>query len=300
MKNKQPHSANVLNDIRDYWYSPDFLELMAKRWKLNEVKTMLDVGCGMGHWGQLLAPFLSSDMHTTGIDPEKMWIEKAIERAEKKGLTSHTTYQTGTAETIPFPDGYFDMVTCQTVLIHVKDVSLALKEMLRVLKPGGLIAIAEPNNLVSRLILNNLNFNEPVDEIIDSVRFELICERGREKLNKGNASRGDIIPYYFYQADIKNIQVYLSDLADYFIPPYDSPREKITLSGLDEDFQEYWDSVKEEMQEFFLAGDGLLSDFEMHWDKVIKNKDRIIAGYKNKTLCAAGGLIMYLISGRKK
>ena len=154
---KQPHSVSVLTDIRDYWYSPDFIELMAKRWELTQVETILDVGCGIGHWGQLLAPFLSSKMHMIGIDPEELWIEKATERAQQKGLASRTTYQIGTAEVIPFPDHSFDMVTCQTVLVHVKDATVALNEMLRVLKPGGLIAVAEPNNLISRLVLNNFN-----------------------------------------------------------------------------------------------------------------------------------------------
>jgi ubiquinone/menaquinone biosynthesis C-methylase UbiE len=78
-----------------------------------------------------------------------------------------SNYQLGTAEAIPFPDSYFDMVTCQTVLIHVKDITIALNEMLRVLKPGGLLAVAEPNNLVSRLIFNNLNFNDSVEDIIN-------------------------------------------------------------------------------------------------------------------------------------
>ena len=136
--------------------------------------------------------------------------------------------------------------------------------------------------------------------IINPVRFELICERGREKLNKGNAFRGDMMPFYFFtKAGVKNIQVYLSDLADCFIPPYETPRERITLLGLNEDSKEYWDNIRQEMQEFFLAGGGLPLEFEAYWDRTLKNKDRIINGYKNKNLCSAGGLIMYLISGRK-
>lgn len=298
MTNK-PHSENVLTDLRDYWYSPDYIELMAKRWELNQVKSMLDVGCGIGHWGQLIAPFLSSEMHMTGIDPEKIWVEKATERAKQKGLGASATYQIGTAENIPFPDNSFDMVTCQTVLVHVKDAAISLKEMLRVLKPGGLIAVAEPNNLVSSLILNNLNFHDSIDDIIEPVRFALICERGREKLNRGNASRGDLIPFYFHQAGLKNIQVYLSDLADYFIPPYETSRERLTLSELSQSSPEGWGEAKRELQEFFAAGGGSQPDFEEHWQHLFKSVNQKIEGYKNKTLCSAGGLIIYLVSARK-
>ncbi len=299
MTKKHPHSENVLTDLRDYWYSPDFIALMAKRWELNQVKSMLDVGCGIGHWGQLIAPFLSPDMHMIGIDPEELWIVKATERAKQKGLASRATYQLGTAESIPFPDDSFDMVTCQTVLIHVKDAAISLKEMLRVLKPGGLIAVAEPNNVVSSLIFNNLTFNDSVNDIIEPARFALICERGREKLKRGNANRGDMMPFYFQEAGLKNIQVYLSDLADYFIPPYETPRERLTLLELYEYSKEGWDETRRELQELFLAGGGLLSEFEVHWKRLRKSKDQMIDGYKNKTLFSAGGLIIYLISARK-
>ncbi len=40
------HSEEYFGDFRDYWYNLDFLELMAKRWELENVKTLLDVGCG--------------------------------------------------------------------------------------------------------------------------------------------------------------------------------------------------------------------------------------------------------------
>ena len=297
---KKPHSADVLNDLRDYWWSPEFIELMAKRLHFDQVHSMLDIGCGIGHWGQLLAPYLATDKVVVGIDPEEQWIRKAAARAKAKDQTSFSSYQLGSAENIPFPDDYFDLVTCQTVLVHVKELSAAITEMVRVLKPGGLFLVAEPNNIVSSLIFNTLNFNDPVDDIVERIRFELICEHGREILGRGRVNRGDIIPYYLKQVDLDDIEVRISDSADYFIPPYHSPREKFALSGLYEDFKYYWDYYEVEMKEFFLAGGGQESQFQKYWDMVIKNKDRIIEGYKQKTLYTAGGVMMYLISGRKK
>ncbi len=299
MNTHKSHSADVLNDIRDYWYSPSFIALMAERWKLHQIKSMLDVGCGIGHWGQLLIPFLSQDAKTSGIDPEIEWIKAAEDRAQQKNLRN-TTYQLGTAEQIPYPDHHFDMVTCQTVLVHVKDVSIALDEMLRVLKPGGLIAIAEPNNLVQRVIFNNLTFHDSINDIVNLLRFELICEHGRENLGKGNASRGDLIPYYFHQARLQSIEVYQSDLADYFIPPYTTPREECALQGLNDENETFWNAAQNEMKEFYLAGSGLPQDFEKYWHLFIQHKNRILDGYKNKTLCSPGGTLMYLISGIKK
>ncbi len=44
------HSEEYFGDFRDYWYNRDFLELMAKRWELEKVNTLLDVGSGQCHW----------------------------------------------------------------------------------------------------------------------------------------------------------------------------------------------------------------------------------------------------------
>ena len=52
------HSEEYFGDFRDFWYNFDFLELMAKRWELGNVRTLLDVGCGQCHWTRLVSAFL--------------------------------------------------------------------------------------------------------------------------------------------------------------------------------------------------------------------------------------------------
>jgi hypothetical protein len=44
------HSAEYFGDTRDYWWNPDFLELMAKRLLFVRVQDVLDIGCGVSHW----------------------------------------------------------------------------------------------------------------------------------------------------------------------------------------------------------------------------------------------------------
>ena len=125
------------------------------------------MGCGIGHWGQLLVSVLPQDVVITGIDQENSSLLKAQERAKQKGLSNRFHYQQGDALSIPFPDASFDMVTCQTVLIHLHDPKVGLKEMLRVLKPGGLLLAAEPNNFANRAIISNMTQNLSVDNEID-------------------------------------------------------------------------------------------------------------------------------------
>ncbi len=296
-----PHSGIYFGDQRDLWWNYDFIELMAKRWDLASVRSVLDVGCGIGHWGFTLQPFISKETQMYGIDPESTWVEKATDRAREKGLDSQCHFQLGTAENIPFKDNSFDMVTCQTVLIHVADINVALKEMIRVLKPGGLLAVAEPNNIAPLLIFNTLNVNEPFDDLLEHIRFHITCERGKQALGLGYNSVGDILPYAFSKQNLNNIQVFLSDKTSLMIPPYDTKEEKTLLKHINEsENKEIIVWPVDESKRYYLAGGGTELEFEKIWTKLIKDAKESIEGFKNKTLSSTNATVMYLISGRKK
>src|SRR5215510_6888703 len=87
------HSAEYFGDTRDYWWNLDFLELMAKRLSLDRVQDVLDVGCGVGHWGQLLAKVLPRRARVQGVDRDPLWVEKAGARATACGLADRFNYQ---------------------------------------------------------------------------------------------------------------------------------------------------------------------------------------------------------------
>lgn len=70
-KNNVPHSGHYFNDARDFWWNKDFLQLMANRLCLKNIQKILDVGCGQGHWGLILLPFLHADAELIGVEPEK-------------------------------------------------------------------------------------------------------------------------------------------------------------------------------------------------------------------------------------
>lgn len=301
MSNEQmPHSGHYFGDQRDLWWNYDFMELMAKRWDLRTVQRVLDVGCGVGHWGFTLAPFLNKDAQVIGIDPEATWVKKATERAKERGLGQNYHYQVGTVERLPFEDNAFDMVTCQTVLIHVADIDIALKEMIRVLKPGGLLAVAEPNNIAPLLIFNTLNVDEPLDNLLEQIRFQAICERGKKALKLGYNSVGDILPFAFSKQKLNNIQVYLSDKTSTMIPPYRTNEEQILLKQIIEwEDQEIVVWPKDETKRYFLAGGGAASEFEPIWEMLIKESKESTKAIRNQTLSSTNATVMYLISAKK-
>src|SRR6478609_1784748 len=112
-REQDSHSAEYFGDTRDFWWSADFLALMAHRLAFDRVGDVLDVGCGVGHWSLLLAKFLPETARLHGIDRDPHWIEQA--RARAAGLARPCYYQVGVAERLPFAAASFDLVTCQTV-----------------------------------------------------------------------------------------------------------------------------------------------------------------------------------------
>lgn len=298
---RKAHSEEYFGEYRDFWWNQDFLKLMGTRLKLDQVHTVLDAGSGVGHWGQLLASVLPKKAQLTGVDFEESSVAKATKRAEQQGLSNRYHYQVGDVTSLPFADETFDMVTCQTVLIHLKDPVAGLREMLRVLKPGGLILAAEPNNFSNRAVASNLTENHSVDEVMERMKFGLLIERGKKALGLGFNSEGDLVPGYLAQLEAEEIQVYLSDKSVPFFPPYLSAEQKANINQMrDWAAREFvgWD--RDEMKKYYLAGGGDPAKFDYYWNQGLKDVKEAVQAIDKHKYHSAGGAITYLISARKK
>ncbi|CAG1015491.1 2-polyprenyl-6-hydroxyphenyl methylase / 3-demethylubiquinone-9 3-methyltransferase [Anaerolineales bacterium] len=93
----------------------------------------LDVGCG---GGILSEEFAKVGCRVTGLDPSAPSLETARSHAEMQGLT--IDYRQGSGEEMPFEAGQFDIVVCCDVLEHVDDLEKTIREVARVIKPGGM------------------------------------------------------------------------------------------------------------------------------------------------------------------
>lgn len=296
----QPHSAEYFGAFRDYWWNADFLNLCAERYRLAEVRDALDVGCGVGHWGRLLAPFLPT-ARLTGIDREPEWVTEAATRAAEAGLDGRFAYLQADAARLPFPDGAFDLVTCQTVLIHVADARTVLREMLRVLAPGGLLLAVEPNPLAGRLALDSLSAARSADDIAEDVWFELTCLRGKARLGLGDGMVADELPGLLGELGLSAIQVHVSDKASPLVPPYDSEEQRVLVAQYLDWARRAagpWDRT--ESLRYFLAGGGAAADFDAHWDRAARWSRAFPSAVEAKSYRASGASLMYLVSGRKR
>jgi SAM-dependent methyltransferase len=103
--------------------------------------SLLDVGCGPGTITADLAELVAPG-RVVGLDREEAPLGQARAEAERRGLTT-TSYVVGDVYALDFPDGTFDVVHAHQVLQHLTDPAAALREMARVTRPGGLVAVRD-------------------------------------------------------------------------------------------------------------------------------------------------------------
>jgi ubiquinone/menaquinone biosynthesis C-methylase UbiE len=99
----------------------------------------LDLGCAEGHWSVALAQRGASGV--IGVEP----IESRVAEANARPHPPTVSFAVGQAEALPMPDQSFDGVLLNEVLEHVAHEQATLREVVRVLRPGGHLALFSPN-----------------------------------------------------------------------------------------------------------------------------------------------------------
>jgi len=299
-KGRAEHSAEYFGSTRDHWWNREFLELIAKRWRFEAVREVLDVGCGVGHWGMLLATVMPVGTRVTGVDREPQWVEQATARARAGGRGGLFSFRPGEAERLPFADDSFDLTTCQTVLIHLPDPARAISEMLRVTRPGGLVVVAEPNNLAESLLLDSVTHRASIDELVELVRFQLTCERGKLALGEGDNSLGNRVAGLFVSQGLERVEVYVNDKATAIFPPYETEEQRqFSEEARDRVARRFWNWSEADTRRFFLAGGGAEHAFDAHFARGLAARERIVGGLDDRSYHGIHGGGFYLVAGRK-
>ncbi len=104
--------------------------------RLSPAGQVLVDGCGVGMYMQALQKFTP---HVTGLDIEPERVRDSFERSPRVNVAA--------GEYLPYPANYFDLILSHEVLEHVQDDAQSVREMARVLKPGGRAIIFCPNRL---------------------------------------------------------------------------------------------------------------------------------------------------------
>lgn len=103
---------------------------------------LLDLGCGPGTLTSGLAALVAPG-EAVGVDRAEAVLNLARAEAERAGVAASTTFLVADAYDLPFEDDYFDVAHAHQVLQHLTDPVAALRELRRVTRPGGLVAVRD-------------------------------------------------------------------------------------------------------------------------------------------------------------
>jgi SAM-dependent methyltransferase len=107
---------------------------------IGQTDQVLDVGCGHGR--SLMEVVARAPRgRAVGIDPSKLMVEIAVKRNRTLIEAGRIDVVLSNVESLPFPDDMFDKALCVHVLYFWNDAEISLREIGRVLKPGGRLAL---------------------------------------------------------------------------------------------------------------------------------------------------------------
>lgn len=149
---KQRYVAELFTCISGrYDLMNDLMTLgMHRRWKRRtaalavrgQAGLAIDISSGTGDLALELARQPEVE-HTVGLDLLRDMVTQANVKVHSRSMTGSVTMMTGDALSLPFSDGSFACATAGFSLRNMPDVEQALSEMIRVLRPGGRVAILE-------------------------------------------------------------------------------------------------------------------------------------------------------------
>jgi demethylmenaquinone methyltransferase/2-methoxy-6-polyprenyl-1,4-benzoquinol methylase len=138
---------------------------------------VLDIAGGTGDIAALVSHRVGGNGTVVLSDINQAMLEGGRRRLEDRGLVSNIRYAIANAETLPFPEQSFDAVTIAFGLRNVTDQPKALRQMLRVLKPGGQVHILEFSKVRP----------EPLKKLYDGYSFGVLPLLGKLVANDADS-----------------------------------------------------------------------------------------------------------------
>jgi len=158
--------------FRKYWGETPFPLALERAWECRIlslqrfVRPVLDVGCGEG----LFAKMLFANPIDTGIDPDP----RELTRAQRFGAYKELICCSG--DTIPKPDASYRTIFSNSVLEHIPDVSSVLRELYRLLAPGGQLFLTVPSHRYDQYTV--------VSQVLTASGLSVLAARYRRFFNR--------------------------------------------------------------------------------------------------------------------
>jgi ubiquinone/menaquinone biosynthesis C-methylase UbiE len=143
---------------------------VVKKYIPPDAKTILDVGGGTGRYAIKFAQDRpDAKVYATDLLPSSLEVMRSI--ARQAGVTS-VEFKQEDVTSLSFPDNHFDLVYCGMLLQILPDVDTAMREMRRVLKPGGTLIVTTVN------VWNFHTINKKIRELLNMPEY-YITEKAR-------------------------------------------------------------------------------------------------------------------------
>lgn len=179
--NNFPRRWTEIQTIRDLEQSramrfrPELLPALLDYFGLTRGMEVLDVGCGPG----TMALYFSEGVapgRVTGIDLEKAFIRHAARKA-KRARISNVSFRVGDAYHLPFGKETFDAVVSYTSVGVLTDPEKAVREMIRVCRPGGTVSLGEAVSGPWGVGFTGIDSLEASDSFAGSRRFHQLTQK---------------------------------------------------------------------------------------------------------------------------
>lgn len=302
--------VKALIEQRKFMWSEEYVELLAGLIGLKSGQSIADIGCGLGYLGHTYGKYIKAKGQYFGIDSNDNLLQMAVKATKKQKDDPTLRFISGSAMELPIKEKSVDVTMCQTLLMHLKEPDIAVKEMKRITKEGGTIVAFEPDWIwpASR----STNFDEfTFQDQLDNIDLQYHILKGRKQLGEGDFKIGPNVAEIFKRNGLKRIKVRLSDKVDFaLIPPYSAPDTKHATSRMLDGFKNIVSQKSDEKRKeylackkYYIAGGGDAEQYKKLQNKTTKWVKRHSEKYstlvKNKKLHDVSTSLMYVTIGEK-
>jgi ubiquinone/menaquinone biosynthesis C-methylase UbiE len=171
----------------------------AARLNLPHASQILVVGCGTGVIVRLLVRRSDFSGIVLGVDQSPVFIKAARRFAHEEGIGDRVEFRIGDAHGLDFTESTFDVAIAHTVISHVTEPATILREMARVIRPGGTVAVFDGDYASLTFAYPDPTFGRQMDAALAAATFNnplimrdmprLLAEVGLE----GIATMSDVV-----------------------------------------------------------------------------------------------------------
>lgn len=132
---------------------------------------VLEVGCGTGAMLRSLVHRNDFSGMAFGVDQSLHFIETARRFAQDENVSDRIEFRVGDAHSLDFPSATFDAVIAHTLISHVTEPTTVLREMARVVRPGGIVVIFDGDYASLTYAFSDHDFGHQMDLALASATF---------------------------------------------------------------------------------------------------------------------------------